>query len=255
MRRAGILICSIFAALILAVASAALAAGAGGGVDPAVKKWSGWQGEVACGTLPFNPLVAFSRPTDAEKARTPAAAALRAVLAEDLYGQFGAPRHGWRLLAESSDLAEFASGRLGQRVQVIPVERHGKHWEQVGYSGGCEPALLRGGRQAITWTLAPGQKLKPSTRTIEVQLGPGECDGGRPQAGRLERPAFREEDGALLMALWLGPVRKGPSTCQGIGEPPVKITLPRRLGHRRLLDGGVFPPISSAQQIRREEEG
>jgi hypothetical protein len=196
---------------------------------------------VSCGGLPFKPLVAFARPTNAENERKPSAAALRRVLAEGLYREFGAPKHGWRLLAETSDFAEFAAGRLGHTVQVIPVERQGHRWKQIGYSGGCAPAVLRKGQTAITWTLASDQKLRPSTRTIEINLGSGECDSGLPQAERLERPSFREENGALLMALWLRPYRHD-ATCQGTFEPPVKIRLPRRLGHHKLLDGGVFPP-------------
>jgi hypothetical protein len=124
---------------------------------------------------------------------------------------------------------------------VIPVARHKKGWEQVGYSGGCEPAVLREGRQAITWTLAPGQRLTPSTTSIEVNLGPGECDSGQGQNERLKPPVFREENGALLMALWLRPVHGG-QTCQALIEPPVTIELPEPLGNRRLLDGSVFPP-------------
>jgi hypothetical protein len=241
MRRSRILICLLAVLAAVSVAAVAVAAETGGGPDPAVAGWPHWPGRVSCGRLPFKPLVAFARPTDAENARKPSAAALRKVLAEGLYSEFGVPAHGWRLLAETSDYAEFAAGRLGHTVQMIPVERKGRRWKQVGYSGGCEPAVLRGGRPAITWTLAPGQKLRPSTRTVEVDLGPGECDSGLPQAERLERPSFREESGALLMALWLRPFRHD-ATCQGTFEPPVKIRLPRRLGHHKLLDGSVFPP-------------
>jgi hypothetical protein len=246
------IICLLAVIAVLGASAAALAAEAGGGPDPAISNWPNWPGRVSCGQLSFKPLVAFARPTDAENERKPSAAALRRVLAEGLYREFGAPKHGWRLLAETSNVAEFAAGRLGRDVQVIPVERKGRRWKQVGYSGGCVPAVLRKGRTAITWTLASDQELRPSTRTIEVNLGPGECDSGLPQAERLERPSFREENGALLMALWLRPYRHD-ATCQGTFEPPVKIRLPRRLGHHELLDGGVFPPISSAEEIRREE--
>ncbi len=251
MRRSWI-ICLLVAIAVLGTSAAAAAAEAGGGPDPAISRWPGWPGRASCDGLPFKTLVAFARPTDAERERKPSAAALRQVLAEGLYREFGTPKHGWRLLAETSDYAEFATGRLGRDVQVIPVERQGHHWTQVGYSSGCVPAVLRKGRPAITWTLASDQKLRPSTRTIEVNLGPGECDSGLPQAERLEKPSFREENGALLMALWLRPYRHA-ATCQGTFEPPVKIRLPHGLGHRELLDGGVFPHVSSAEEMRREE--
>jgi hypothetical protein len=128
--------------------------------------------------------------------------------------------------------------------------RQSRHnWSWSSYSSRCLPQLLRGHRPAITWTLASGQHLRPSTKTIKVDLGPGECAGGRSQNERLERPRFRVENHALLMALWLRPVH-GPQNCVGILEPPVMIQLPQRLGHLKLLDGGVFPP---QPPVEREE--
>jgi len=59
------------------------------------------------------------------------------------------------------------------------------------------------------------------------------------------------------MALWIRPVRAKPNemlTCVGRAEPPATIRLPRPLGHLKLLDGGVFPPMTSAEEIRRGYE-
>ena len=234
--------------MCLGAGGGALAAGGSGGPDPAVKQWPNWPGQVSCSGPPFKPLVVFSGPTDAERGNRPSEVALREVLAEGLYADFGAPKHNWRLLVETSGYAQFASGRLGHRAQTISVARRGKGWEQIGYSSNCEPAVLRGGRQAITWALAPGQHLSPTTQSIEVELLGGECDSGQSENERLETPVFREESGAVLMALWIRPVH-GPQTCQALIEPPVTIQLPEPLGQRRLLDGSVFPP---APPVRRE---
>jgi hypothetical protein len=108
----------------------------------------------------------------------------------------------------------------------------------------------RRGREAITWTLDPLQpQLRPSTRKIEVNLGPGECSSGRSQNDRLQKPEFRERNGALLMTLWLRPVPPGLHTCEGLIEPPVTIRLPESLGQGRLLDGGTYPPSSGREDI------
>ena len=142
-------------------------------------------------------------------------------------------------------------------MQTMAFQRSKRGWKWFGFAGGCQPQTLRDGRPAITWTLARGQVLKPSTHVVKVDLGPGECASGISQNKRLEQPEFREENGALLMALWIHPVPElGPHegyTCIGLIEPPVAIQLPERLGDRELLDGGVFPPISSADQLKLEE--
>jgi hypothetical protein len=242
MRRLSILV-SLLVAIVGLGAAVALAAPSGDGPDPALARWPDWPGRVSCGELTFKPLVAFSRPANAERGDKPSEVALREALEEGLYAELGAPDHGWRLLAERGDYAEFGAGRPGRLLQVIPVEKQGKAWKQVGYSGGCEPAVVRKGRRAITWALASKKPLTPATRTIEVRLVGGECISGRSENELLERPVFRREAGALLMALWTRPVH-GPQTCQELIEPPVKIRLPHRLGRLKLLDGSVFPPRS-----------
>jgi hypothetical protein len=195
--------------------------------------------------LPFNPIVTFSRPTDAERGRKPSEKALRESIARTADCQDGTAerKHGWRLLAETSRAAEFANGHPTRgAMEIVRVERRAHGWESRGWSSGCLPVKIRDRQYAITWTLARGQHLRPSTRSVMVNLGPGECAGGKSQDERLERPEFRRENGALLLALWIRPVPPGEYTCVGTIEPPVRIPLPRRLGALKLLDGGVFPP-------------
>jgi hypothetical protein len=225
--------------------------------DPVVAEWPNWTGEVVCGSVPFNPLAAFSSPADAERGHMPSEIALRRYLAKTKHAYPPSKPHSGRLLVETPRYAEFGRGQLANGDVEVNGFRLGKRgWSWFG-SSGCQPALLRHGQEAITWTLARGQTLTPSTRAVKVELGPGECASGISQNKRLERPEFREENGALSMALWIHPVPElGPHagyTCIGTIEPPVKIQLPEPLGARELLDGGVFPPISSAEEVRREE--
>jgi hypothetical protein len=252
MRRSGIFVIAT-SALVLLMGAGAVAASAMNGPDPAVKEWAGWAGEVSCG-VPFDPLTAFAAPADAERGHLPSEVALRAYLKKTRHYFPPSKPHSWRLLVETPHYAQFGRGRLSSRGVEVNTFKHGANgWEWAGYSSGCQPTLLRNHQEAITWTLARGQRLTAKTRVLKVNLGPGECASGLSQDKRLERPEFRVENGALLMALWIRPVPPGAYTCVGLIEPPVTIRLPQPLGERELLDGGVFPPTSSAEQIRREE--
>jgi len=212
------------------------------GPDPAVLEWTEWPHQVSCGGMSFEPVSTFGSPTGVERERTPQARALRRFITF-FPDEFAVRKHDWRLLGEEDGEAVFGAGRLPDEVEVISVARRKGAWKGWGYSSRCEPASLRQEREAITWDLAPDQpQLSAQTRSILVQLGPGECNGGKPQAKRLQKPEFREQNGALLMSLWLRPLPPGGYTCQGVIEPPVRIQLPEPLGGRPLMDGGTYPP-------------
>ena len=232
----------LVAVLALSIASgppATASSARQGEPDPAVLAWPEWPSEVSCGRgIPFDPIVAFSGPTNAERGPLMSEKALRRFLADEGLGR----PHGWRKIVETGGVAEFAAGRLSRGPEWMSFRRTRKGWRFSGYSSRCEPSTLRRGQPAITWSLAPEQRLGPATRQVRVNLGPGECNGGKSQNDRVERPQFREQNGVLLMSLWLRPVGPGPHTCQGLVEPPLTITLPEPLGHRRLFDGGVYPP-------------
>jgi hypothetical protein len=246
--------------IIVAVAVAVFAvgrdSGSTSGPDPVAGQWPHWPGRVTCGSVAFKPIAVFSQPADAAEGDRPPEVAFRKFLEEGgMMSGEAKPLHGWRLLGESTDHAEFGNGRLSSRsIATWTLSLSNGGWKPVTFSSGCQPRVLRHGRPAITWTLARGQHLNASTQSMKVDLGAGECAGGRSQDERLERPQFRVENGALLLALWVRPVVPDRNyTCVGTIEPPVTIRLPERLGGRELLDGGVFPPMSSAEQVRRDE--
>ena len=250
--RARILVVSLCLAFACAAAAAAgadrKARPPANGPDPAVSVWTEWPHQVACSELPFDPVTVFSGPTNAERGQAPPERALRAFLARK--GIPWARRHNWRLLAESHERAEFGAGRLTDRatfldapeLETMAFRRTRRGWRWQTYSSGCEPSSLRRGLRAITWDLASGQELTPATRRVQVDLGPGECNGGRSQNKRMQKPEFREQNGALLLSIWLRPVTPGPHSCDGLAEPPVTIELPEPLGERELMDGGTYPP-------------
>jgi hypothetical protein len=230
----------LFALMLAAPALAARERDASG-PDPAVAEWTQWPHRVSCGGRPFDPVAAFSSSPGVEMEDTPQVRAMEDFIkvGEDL----GIRRHDWRLLVEAPAHVEFGSGRLRGEMEWIVVDKRQDDWHFSGYTSNCEPATLRHGQMAITWDLATDQpQLRPSTRSILVNLGPGPCNGGRRQSGRLEKPEFREQNGNLLMTLWLRPLPPGGYTCQGVVEPPVRFKLPTALGDRELLDGGTYPP-------------
>ncbi len=244
MRRAGILIWSLVAAMLLCSVVIAFAAPSGSGPDLAVRKWPHWPGQASCGSgIPFRPLISFGRPAGVERGSAPSEVALREFLEDPRLAYLGARDHGWRLLAANADHLEFANGNLAAdgAVQVADVAHRRPGWKWIGWQEGCTPTAVRGRRKATTWRLAPGQHLRASTRTVKIALDETGCTPGAADE-RLEHPVFREESGALLMTLWSEPEPSEDSLCGEFFEPPVRIHLPHRLGGLRLLDGGVFPP-------------
>ncbi|HEX5984084.1 MAG TPA: hypothetical protein VFY69_07760 [Solirubrobacterales bacterium] len=238
---------SLAIALMLVVPAAIAGAAKIGGPDPATRVWTEWPHRVTCGWgHSFDPVAVFSGPAGAERGKLPSERALRRFLAREILDWV--PKHGWRRLAESNGYAQFAAGRLRRGVETMTFRRVKGRWKWQSYSGGCLPGTVRRGIPAITWDLASDQPpLTPETRSILVELGPGECSSGKPKAPRLQKPEIREQNGALLLSLWVRPLPPGFYTCEGIVEPPVRIELPEPLGERELLDGGTYPPRPAAE--------
>jgi hypothetical protein len=213
------------------------------GPDPAVKKWPYWPFPTACDwDPPFDPVSVFGGSTGAETGSGAAAEGLRATIKEWQRGFPTLPKHNWRLLTENPGTVVYGHGRL-PGVQSLTLEESEGRWEFAGYSSRCEPTSIVEGLSAITWRLAPDQpKLQPSTKRVWINLGPGPCSGGRSQNARAMKPVFHTLGRRLLMVMRLRPLPPGGYTCEGIIDPPLRVSLPGRLGKRTLFDGGVYPP-------------
>jgi hypothetical protein len=228
---------------VLAFAPAALASSASG-PDPAVAEFAGWPFEVSCesGANPFNPLVAFATATGAELGSTPAELALAQFLENGPLISEGISKHDWRLISETDDFARFSHGRVAGSLEWVVFGKQAGGWEFEGYSSDCDPEPVIGKGTVVTWSLARKQRsLTPSSRTIRVDLGPGECASGAPQNPRAHF-YFRVLGRKLLMISWLDPISRG-GTCIEPIEPARKVRLPFPLGEYRLYDGSSFPPV------------
>lgn len=243
---------AIAATLLGALISAApVQAETTAGPDPVVREWPYWPYPTACHGLAFDPVAAFSGPTGVEGGTRPSEVALREYLSEMQSWPYRlVPAHNWRLLAETSEGADFASGRLSRPggPSVISVDYEDGTWKKGSLSSGCHPESIVGGIRTITWRLAVDQKaLRKDTRAIWIDLGPGPCASGQSQNARAMSPVFKQMGRKLLMVMRLRPLPPGSYTCEGILDPPLKVRLPGRLGKRRLYDGGTYPPADVAE--------
>lgn len=243
--RQGYFLGVLIAALLVATTSFAAVAEAPVGPDPVVEKWPDWPYETTCGDLEFDPVAVFGGPTGAERGSRPSEKALAAFMKRERWADDYLPTRHWRLLAETEDAAEFASGRLTYRngPSTASLERRDGRWKLWGLSDGCEPTSIVEGLSAVTWTL-PVSKPKPQStdRHLWINLGPGPCNGGKSQNPRAREPVFWQVDRKLMMVMTLKPLPPGGYTCQGSIDPPLKIKLPEPLGDMRLFDGGTYPP-------------
>jgi hypothetical protein len=217
-----------------------------------VAKWPSWPYPTACGSGPaFDPVSVFSGPTEAEAGAGPAEDGLRKTIAEWQTGYPTLPKHNWRLLSQEPGVVVYGHGRL-PGIEELTLEESNGSWNFASYSSGCEPTSIVNGRQAITWTLSSKQShLRPSTRQLWIDLGPGECASGRSQNARAMKPVFLEMGKRLLIVMRLKPLPPGNYTCVGIFEPPLRVRLPKRLGNYALFDGGVYPPSRASLPKRR----
>jgi hypothetical protein len=243
----GLLICA-------AAAVAKVGHPAGGRPDPGTKTWVQWPHDVSCENgLPFDPVAAFSGPTGAERGGLASERALAGVLAS---GELPRVRpHGWRRLAETAKVADFAAGHLFNKpgpssvseLEWIELEKVGGSWQLGSFRANCLLGSIRDGTRATPWRLPPEEHLNRDTRGVTVELSPQVCN--RAGGIRLAKPEFREQNGALLMTLWLRPERprasEPSSPCPPRGKR-VRVELPEKLGHRQLFDGGTYPPLPVA---------
>ncbi len=251
--RRGPAILAVGVLAVLATAAAAWSASAPRGPDPAVEEWPAWPYSTQCELgLPFDPVTAFSGRAEAERGSRPSEVALREFLRRDSLRRDSLVRSmsRWRLLAEDEDQAEFVHGPLSGKLEWLRFEREAEGWRFSGSSSDCDPTSIVGGGPVVTWTLAESiLDSNAALQKVAVDLGPGPCSGGSPQNPRA-RLVFRNWGRKLLMTVWLKPLPEGSYMCPGVFEPPLKVTLPRKIKLSRLYDGSTYPPTPAIDRDR-----
>ncbi len=215
------------------------------GSDPVVAEWPHWPYQVSCGGVSFDPVSVFSGPAGAETGTLPSELALRQFLADPTIALLSLSGTGWRLASESATEAVFISGRLAEGLESVRLELTEGSWKLVG-GGTCTPQSDLQGLPVVDWRLTSEQPaLNENTRRLRITIGGGPCNSGVPYHPL--KPVFRQLGKRLLMTIMINPPSPGPKTCEGVQQPPFTVTLPGKLGDRKLFDGGTYPPLSAAE--------
>ncbi|MDQ3879984.1 MAG: hypothetical protein M3295_02745 [Chloroflexota bacterium] len=195
----------------------------------------------SCGSEIAFPLAALSQPLGAENANNPAAAALRAHLANSPF----AGLTGWQLVALSGGRALFlrppattdpgTPEYLNAQFEVVDNE-----WRYVR-SGACQVQPVIRGLGLGTWELASNGEISVDTTSFDVLVTEQNCASGATPDGRIELADTIYGNDAIVIILGVRPL-PGAQTCPG--NPPGLFTvhLDEAVGGRSLLDGSVFPP-------------
>jgi hypothetical protein len=198
-----------------------------------------------CGKFPFGPDL-LARVGQAELADNPAAAALRALLAQDGPDIDFLPDGGWILAGIDAASAEFVTvgGDLGMKSASVEAGVEG--WRVTGW-GDCQARrVLPAGLGDADWVLAPNQPaVGPETRTFDALVTERSCASGRSSEGRIAGPDIIEVDDLLLVTFAVRPL-EGDQNCPSNPATRVTVDLGEPLGDRRLRDGGALPPRDPA---------
>ena len=197
---------------------------------------------VTCDTpeLAFAP-EALDQPMGAEADPDPAAAALRAFLAEPDTPEMPYPSTGWRRVLETAKSVVFLASTGGDPGRVIVAFRLTTSWT-LDLTGPCQlHVVIPTGLGAATWELDHAARPALSDRFVRVRARELACASGALPGGRMQPPNVLYTPDGITIILSVR-TRPGEQDCQG--NPVVPLTVPLRepIGSRRLQDGSTYPP-------------
>lgn len=195
----------------------------------------------SCGEFPFGPELLEAGPGNAEQGLDPAAAALRAHLAQPGVEIDWLPDAGWHRTGMNDRLAEYiAVDDTG--VKFVSVELQDAGW-QVGGWGECTPRVaLPAGLGPAEWAFDPDQpRPGPDTEVFDAMVTELSCNSGKPADGRIVGPEIVRSETTVLVIFAVRP-RPGVQDCPSNPATRVTVDLGEPLGDRELLDGGRLPP-------------
>jgi hypothetical protein len=203
-----------------------------------------------CGEFSFPPGLVTAGLGNAEQANDPAAAALRAHLAEDGPEEDFLPNTGWHLVGMDPGKAEFVAIVPGGDPgwATVSVERSFEGWNVTGW-GECRPRIdLAEGLGPAEWTFDPaGLQPGPATQVFEALVTELSCNSGQPADGRVIGPEIVTSADTVLLIFAVRPRPAEFQTCQANPTTRVTVDLGEPLGARKLFDGGRLPPGDPAQ--------
>ncbi|MEZ5140829.1 MAG: hypothetical protein R2711_19260 [Acidimicrobiales bacterium] len=241
---------AIAAALALALIAGGCASGdgdqvrtAGGDASTSVSTSDSSLDEllVSCGGTAY-PRQALDSPTGAEADDDPAAAGLRALIA-DPDGIGPIPETGWRRLYDEGGKAVFGNGTFGDDYHEVELEERDGRYEFDGSSMGCSAASVDvPGRSLASFGLPDGELPDPTATTFTVLVTEHSCTGGEAPGDRLGEPQIQYGADAVGLLFTADPLPDGSYTCPGNPPQEVTVELSEPLGDRRIEDLSSYPP-------------
>jgi hypothetical protein len=236
---------AVGAGLLIVRALSQKPTGGDAGPRPAVET-----GLIGCGTLGergFSPDLLTSGSADAEKADTPQAAALRALIADPNAG-LPLPASGWIAVSESASQVSFVARDAPSNGYLdATFTLQSGTWKAGGY-GTCNlMAVPPSGYGPATWSLNTATPITPATTELRIDVQELTCDSGQSPEGRIA-VSVKADLTAVTVTAFVRPL-SGPQTCQmvvGAGWPPYVVHLDQPLGNRTLLDGAPWPAVEKA---------
>ncbi len=147
---------------------------------------------------------------------------------------------GWRELARTEDEALFAHG-LPPRLTMVTLERRSRRhgWTVTGSSVPRSLRATRDGIRASSWRPDPTRELTEADTQLRLLITEQAFASGQRADGRVLAPDLYEDDGELVLRIFVSPRPGGFQTATRNPETPVRIALTRPLGPRLLLDGAL----------------
>jgi hypothetical protein len=161
---------------------------------------------------------------------------------------------GWRQLARTDDEVLFSLGLPPQMATVTLKQKSRRRaWTSAGSSAARSLRATRDGIRASSWRPDPTRELTEADTELRVLLTEQAFASGQSADGRVLAPDIYEDDGELVLRIFVSPRPGGFQTATRNPETPMRIALPRPLGPRLLLDGAIVyaapaePPPRVAQ--------
>jgi hypothetical protein len=146
----------------------------------------------------------------------------------------------WRQLARTDDEVLFAFGLPPQMATVTLKQKSRRRvWSSAGSSVARSLRATRDGIRASSWRPDPTRELTEADTELRVLLTEQAFASGQSATGRVLAPDIYEDDGELVLRIFVSPRPGGFQTATRNPETPVRIMLPRPLGPRQLLDGAI----------------
>ena len=193
------------------------------------------------------PPEALDGPGLAELGPDPAAAVLRAVIAEHP-PDTGFPGSGWHRVVDRPDGVTFVARgdeatpwwavTVGVLAGTLQATGEGQCWLAIAPPDGVTIAQ---------WWLDPdGAVVTPETTKLAVLLRERACASGKPPDGRVMEPTIVTTTESVAIAIGVQKQLTGQD-CPGNPAFALEIELPEAVGARELLDASEFPfrPVTS----------